>query len=87
MTRRTAIHLAAVAVGLCLLAAFWIRSVRDSYRIGAADAARPAYAAGLSVGATEGFLKANAGHPVQCLHVASYPHQGYSVVWCKEWMR
>ena len=87
MSRRTAIHLAAVAVGVCLLAGAWIKSAQMIATGSGCGCCRPAYAAGLSVGATEGFLKANAGHPVQCLHVASYPHQGYSVVWCKEWMR
>lgn len=82
MTRRTAIHLAAVAVGLCLLTAFWVKSVRDSYRIGAADAALT-YAAGLSVGATEGFLRANAGNPVDCHRWMKLPK--YEVVVCRIW--
>lgn len=83
MKRRTAFRLFAESVILCLLAALWIKTVRASYRMGAADAARPAYAAGLSVGSAEGFLKANAGHPVDCHRWVQMPQ--YEAVVCRIW--
>ncbi len=77
------IRLTLTAVSLCLLVGAWVKTVRDSYRMGAADAARPAYVAGLSVGAAEGFIKANAGHPVDCHRWVQMPQ--YEAVVCRIW--
>lgn len=81
MKHRTAYRLLAQSAALCLIAAFWVKTVRDSYRMGAEDAARPAYAAGLRVGSAEG----SAGHPVDCHRWVQMKQ--YETVVCRIWTR